>query len=634
MKKPSIILISTLVALVACTKIKEVHPELGDGNDEIVTVGMKDVHVEYMRNDIAELQKVVFHYSLIEAQQFTAAEMTKREDFFELTLNDLVSDTLYHYYYEVFPNSGNASITEQKTFHTQAMDVPEPPTPTPPVVELPTVLTAEVSEITANSAVCGGEVTNDGGAEVTERGICLGINENPTLDDNHIAVGNGIGSFSETINGLEANMTYHVRAYANNEKGTAYGLDREFVTASIVVLPTVTTAEITEITTNSAICGGEVTNDGGAEVTERGICWSVNANPTLNESHIASGTGTGAFIAMMNCLNDNTTYHVRAYATNEKGTAYGPDMEFVTASIVVLPTVTTAEITEITANSAVCGGEVTNDGGAEVTERGVCWSMNVNPTLNDSHIVTGTGTGAFTAEISDLEANTTYHVRAYATNEMGTAYGLSVVFTTVLVVIGDCDYVDLGLPSGTLWATCNVGANAPEEYGDYFAWGEIEPKAIYDWSTYKYGYSDHELFKYCCYFGFGLNGYVDNLIILLPEDDAATAYYGDGVRIPTHEEWEELGNYCNSIWTSQNDVNGRLFVGPNGNSVFLPSAGVWSGDEFIHAGTYGHYWSSSLDNEYCPAGAWRFDFNMENYDMVSSYRYFGRSIRPVRSASK
>lgn len=133
MKKLSIILISALVALASCTKSKEVHPEIGDGNDEIITVGMKDVHVKYTRTDHAELSRVVFHYSLAQVQQFEAAEMTKQEIFFELTLNDLLSDTLYDYYYELFYNGGESPKTEQKTFHTQAFVAPEPPEPpTPP----------------------------------------------------------------------------------------------------------------------------------------------------------------------------------------------------------------------------------------------------------------------------------------------------------------------------------------------------------------------------------------------------------------------------------------------------------------------------------------------------------------------
>ena len=230
MKNLSLILFSILVVLASCTKSNEVHPELGDGNEEFLTVGTTTAHVEYSRADMAEQQKVVFHYCLSGVQQFTAAEMAKKEEFFELTLNDLVSDTLYHYYYEVFPNSGDVSTTEQKTFRTLAVDTPLPPIP--PAAELPAVATAEVSEITANSAQCGGEVTDDGGSEVTERGVCWSTNANPTLNDSHIASGTGIGSFTAVMNGLETNTTYHVRAYAKNEKGTAYGIDREFTTIS------------------------------------------------------------------------------------------------------------------------------------------------------------------------------------------------------------------------------------------------------------------------------------------------------------------------------------------------------------------------------------------------------------------
>lgn len=213
----------------SCTKSKEVHPEIGDGNDEIVTVGMKDVHVEYIPADISEFSKVMFHYCHANAngnsQQFAAAQMTKKETLFELTLNDLLKDTLYWYYYELYPISGDAFNAPQKTFHTQAFDAPEPP-----AVELPTVTTAEVSEITANSAQCGGDVINDGGATVTECGICWSTSANPTIDGNHVAAGTGTGAFTASLEGLEANTTYHARAYATNEAGTAYGLDKEFTT--------------------------------------------------------------------------------------------------------------------------------------------------------------------------------------------------------------------------------------------------------------------------------------------------------------------------------------------------------------------------------------------------------------------
>lgn len=137
MKKLLIVLACALVALASCTKSKEVHPEIGDGNDVIITVGTTGVHVKYARTDHAELNRVVFHYCPADAngnaQQFEAAEMIKRETLFELTLNDLLSDTLYWYYYESFSSGGEASNSSQKTFRTQAFDQPEPPTPpTPP----------------------------------------------------------------------------------------------------------------------------------------------------------------------------------------------------------------------------------------------------------------------------------------------------------------------------------------------------------------------------------------------------------------------------------------------------------------------------------------------------------------------
>ena len=131
-------------------------------------------------------------------------------------------------------------------------------------------------------------------------------------------------------------------------------------------------------------------------------------------------------------------------------------------------------------------------------------------------------------------------------------------------------YVDLGLPSGLLWATCNVGANAPEEIGDNFAWGETTPKNTYDWSNYQHcNGSEYTLTKYCNDAEYGYNGFTDNLTTLLPEDDAATANWGNGWRMPTYEEWKELYNNTTMTGTTQNGVEGALFTA-NGNSLFLP----------------------------------------------------------------
>ena len=195
--------------------------------------------------------------------------------------------------------------------------------------------------------------------------------------------------------------------------------------------------------------------------------------------------------------------------------------------------------------------------------------------------------------------------------------------------VGD-DWVDLGLPSGLLWATRNVGATSPEDYGDYFAWGETTPKSVYDWTTYIYCNGDYDqLTKYCNKWSYGYNDFTDNLTILQPGDDAATANYGG--RTPTFAEWLELKNNTTAQWTTQNGVEGQLFTGTNGNSLFLPAAGYrWVSSLYL-AGEEGSYWSSSLYSDN-PSVAWGFDLGSGYWGIYYHSRGRGQSVRAVRSA--
>lgn len=195
------------------------------------------------------------------------------------------------------------------------------------------------------------------------------------------------------------------------------------------------------------------------------------------------------------------------------------------------------------------------------------------------------------------------------------------------------DWVDLGLPSGILWATRNVGATSPEDYGDYFAWGETSPKSVYDWSTYRYSYCNSGcLTKYCNYSSYGNNGFTDNLTTLQAGDDAATANWGGGARTPTDTEWQELINNTTSQWTTQNGVYGRRFTSSNGRSIFLPAAGCRGDSSLSSAGSCGYYWSSSLDTSY-PRFAWGLIFYSDGVRAdYYEYRLYGLSVRPVRSA--
>ena len=199
-------------------------------------------------------------------------------------------------------------------------------------------------------------------------------------------------------------------------------------------------------------------------------------------------------------------------------------------------------------------------------------------------------------------------------------------------LVNSHDYVDLGLPSGTLWATCNVGADTPEEVGNYFAWGEIMPKDRYDWESYKYGdvvNQRFEMTKYCTDSCWGLNGFVDGLTILEPIDDAAMANWVAEWRMPTKEEWEEIYNNTSCTLAVQNGVKGRLLTGCNGNSIFLPFTGFRLDGEFIGP-SLGIYWSSSLHAGFSERG-WSFHYDMDGCHVCGTYeRSRGQVVRAVR----
>ena len=191
------------------------------------------------------------------------------------------------------------------------------------------------------------------------------------------------------------------------------------------------------------------------------------------------------------------------------------------------------------------------------------------------------------------------------------------------------EYVDLGLPSGTLWATRNVGASAPEDYGDYFAWGETEPNDYYYWSSYKWcNGSETTMTKYCNKSNYGYNGLVDNKVELDPEDDAAYVNLGPLWRMPTKEQVEELCDYCNWAWTQRNGVQGYVLTGPNGNTLFLPAAGERYKDRLMSEGIVGNYWSSMLYTLF-PRDARVLHFISGYPDCSSNNRYFGCPVRAV-----
>ena len=198
--------------------------------------------------------------------------------------------------------------------------------------------------------------------------------------------------------------------------------------------PTISTTSVSSISTTFATTGGNVSSDGGAAVTDRGIVYSVtNISPTISDSKIQTGTGSGIFTTQLTGLTPGTLYYIRSYATNSAGTSYGSILSFTSMATLTVPVLTTATISSILAITATSGGNVTDWGGSAVTSRGICWSTSTSPTISNSIVTIGNGIGTFTGSLFSLSPTTVYYVRAFATNTTGTGYGNEVSFTTQAV---------------------------------------------------------------------------------------------------------------------------------------------------------------------------------------------------------
>ncbi len=214
-----------------------------------------------------------------------------------------------------------------------------------------------------------GTIKNIGENDIDEHGFCWALSKSPLADSTSIQLGprESKGTFNSTISDLAAKSVYYVRAYVATLDGTEYGEEMSFSTPD---LPTVTTTVISSISASSANGGGEVTSDGGDSVTARGVCWSTSPDPSIADALTSNESGTGVFVSALSGLECSTTYYVRAYASNSAGSSYGAQEEFITNSCNVnLPTVVTAEISGVTANSAVSGGEVTDEGASAVQRK-------------------------------------------------------------------------------------------------------------------------------------------------------------------------------------------------------------------------------------------------------------------------
>ncbi len=536
--------------------------------------------------------------------------------------------------------------------------------------------------VSYTSANVTGEVTDDGGSPVIDRGFIYGKQGESRQDTMYC--GNGAGEFPTRLTNLEPNTTYNCMAFARNDAGMAYSGKATFTTLPMAQSD-LTTMEPTGIGHTHATCGGYVNSDGGSEVTERGVCWATTQNPTTNDSHLSDGSGTGEFSVEITGLTVNTTYHVRAYAVNDKGTAYGDDVTFKTQDYSA-PIVTTMEVTGITTTTAMCGGEVTSNGGATITARGVCCSTNESPTINDSHTVDGTGTGGFTSIITGLSPNKTYYVRAYATNIKGTSYGEQITFKTKeqpptgaingkfsvsgikqvwfsqgnlqykaatnkwrfaesqLDYIGSSNSNISSSYSGWIdlfgWGTGNNPTNSSGNYSDYSTFtdwgtnpitngGNVANKwrtlTSEEWRFLMFNRTTPSGIRYARATVNGVKG-----VVVLP-DDWDSSYY----TLITGYSGYSSNTISMSDWTSKFESNGALFLPAAGERVYTSFYDETGGYPNYHQG---FYWTSSYYND---TQAYALGFNDVRLDvgyyimyelyyvLTNGYRYYGYSVRLV-----
>ncbi len=358
------------------------------------------------------------------------------------------------------------------------------------VDEKPTVTVENVSDITFNSAVLQGTVVSPGSDKITRYGFCWSENQNPTLEDFYSNLGDckEPRAFESAITNLKSETKYYFRAYAENNVGLTYSeTTLSFSTDGLPMPPSVTTGAISNITSKSATAKGNITSMGNVgTILNYGHVWAKTPEPTIstgNRSELGKATETASFTSEISGLEVATTYYIRAYATNEKGTSYGDEVSFKT--LTENPVVKTGEVTEIIHNAATCSGLISYTGGNYIIEKGICFSKNAMPTTNDSKQVATLEKGdSFSCRISGLEAETQYYIRAYVkTTGDITYYGEDKTFRTTkevkLATLSTVSVSNIQPTSATFTSTITSNGNSEiSECG--FCWSDVAEPSVVD----------------------------------------------------------------------------------------------------------------------------------------------------------
>lgn len=414
----------------------------------------------------------------------------------------------------------------------------------------PTISIDSITNISSISANCYGNVVSD--YIIMDHGVCCDTLPYPSISNICTHEGATVDNFRSLITGLTPNTTYYIRPYVTNIIGTIYGNQQIFTTTGLAQ-PVVTTDSVTNITPNSATCYGIVEFDGYDPNILRGICWSTSTNPTIFDDSISAGNGVGNFSAILTGLSSGTTYYYRAFAMNNQYIAYGNQLSF-SIPVSAAPTVVTDSIINVTTISALAYGVVTNNGFSAVTSRGFCWSTSPSPTINDNIVASGSGNGNFNATLIGFSDTTTYYIRAYATNNIGTGYGNELTVTTPSVhcrsipTVTDIDgnvYRTVQLGS-QCWMRDNLRtthfANNDTIIIGYFGSTILRSEAIA--MRYYPGYDSANVPAYG--FLYNWRAAMHNAAATNEVPSFVQGICPNGWHLPSYDEWQVLFNYVNS----------------------------------------------------------------------------------------
>lgn len=617
MKKIYFIIWTVVVAtlFVSCEKDEEARLSTISVSSETFTPSYNSVLIETRfetkaaSNYKPTLTTVYAQYSTRANFEEYEEALMNSEDYsytYKVQLSDLQDNTTYYIRYVASNRYSSAMTEEISEFKTLQPSVPM-------------IILKSISDIWDTHAKAEIALGFDGGAPISEMGICWDTQTAPAVEKNKLSTKDTSAILD--ITSLQPNTKYYVRAYAKNKTGIGYSEEKSFIS---LTSPEVQTNEVQNFPNTSAVLlNGTLIFNGNDTETTVGFCWSEDTNPSISGNRQEVKAFDNAFTYQLSNLKDETLYYVCTYAKNKIGITYGNVLSFTTTKA-TLPIVTTTSATNISYRSAKSGGVITNDGGAAITQCGVVYSKSPNPTIdNNDYRKSEKDTCRFIVDLNYLSIETTYYMRAYAINRVGIAYGNERSFKTKTV---PKESVDLGL--SVKWATFNVGASAPGELGEYFAWGETTPKDEYRWDTYKWCNGNYDnLTKYNTNSELGI---VDNKEQLDLKDDAARANWGGSWRMPTTEERLELREKCTWEWTTYlNDDDYAYFLtygykvtsNINGNNIFFPVNHIGTGGEF--------YWTSSLYYYFGSCRAWALYMEPNDTELTDVDRCSGLQIRPV-----